>query len=182
MKKLFLLLSLIIAAGCTRAQDTVNTKNIQKIPPFKILKQDSTWFSAANLKKNKPVMIIYFSPDCSHCQHLMYDMKSHMKELRNVQIVMVTFTEASMLKMIQDFYKTFDLKKYPNITVGTEGHTYVVQRYYQVRTTPFIAIYGHDGKLVKAYAKVPAMPVLVKVAKGAWQTIQPNDCLSTDDW
>jgi thioredoxin-related protein len=167
MKTLLVLLSLFVTAGCTRAQDTVDTKNIQKIPPFKILRQDSTWFSAADLKKNKPVMIIYFSPDCSHCQHLMYDMKSHMKELRNVQIVMVTFTEASMLKMIQDFYKTFDLKKYPNITIGTEGHSYVVQRYYQVRMTPYIAIYGRDGKLVKAYSKVPAMSVLVSVAKGA---------------
>ena len=47
--------------GCTQAQTKVN----ENIPPFKILKADSTWFTAANLKKDKPVMIIYFSPDCS---------------------------------------------------------------------------------------------------------------------
>src|SRR5215469_10029356 len=150
MKKILLILALVIAAGCTRAQDTVDTKNIQNVPPFKILRQDSTWFSVKDLKKNKPVMIIYFAPDCGHCQHLMYDLKPHMKDLKNVQIVMVTFTEASMLKLLQDFYKTFDLKKYPNVTIGTEGHSYVVQRYYQVRMTPFIAIYDHKGKLVKA--------------------------------
>jgi thioredoxin-related protein len=164
MKKILLIISLIIAAGCTSAQDTVDTKTIQKIPPFRILRQDSTWFAAKDLKKNKPVMIIYFSPDCSHCQHLMYDLKPKMKQLKNVQIVMVTFTEASMLKMIQDFYKTFDLKRYPNITVGTEGHTYVVQRYYQVRMTPFIAIYDHKGKLLKAYAKAPSVKELVAQA------------------
>jgi thioredoxin-related protein len=167
MKKILLILTLIIAAGCTRAQDTVNTRNIQNIPPFKILRQDSTWFSVKDLKKNKPVMIIYFSPDCSHCQHLMYDMKPHMKELKNVQIVMVSFTEPSMLKMIQDFYKMFDLKKYPNVTVGTEGHSYIVQRYYQVRMTPFIAIYDHKGKLVKAYSRAPSVKELVAEARKA---------------
>src|SRR3569833_2471520 len=165
MKKILLIITLIITAGCTRAQDTVDTKNIQNIPPFKILRQDSTWFSAKDLKKNKPVMIIYFSPDCSHCQHLMYDLRTKIKQIKNVQIVLVTFTEPSMLKMIQDFYKTNNLKKYPNITVGTEGHSYTVQRYYQVRMTPFIAIYDHKGKLVKAYAKAPNVNELVAEAK-----------------
>jgi thiol-disulfide isomerase/thioredoxin len=164
MKKILLILTLIIAAGCTRAQETVDTKNIQNVPPFKILRQDSTWFSAKDLKKNKPVMIIYFAPDCSHCQHLMYDLKPHMKELKNVQIVMVTFTEASMLKLLQDFYKTFDLKKYPNVTIGTEGHSYVVQRYYQVRMTPYIAIYDRKGKIVKAYVHAPSVKELVAEA------------------
>src|ERR1700760_422134 len=100
MKKLLILFSLIIAAGCSRAQETVDTRNIQNIPPFKILRTDSTWFTVANLKKNKPVMIIYFAPDCSHCQHMVYDMEPKMKQLAGVQIVMVTFTEFNRLKMI----------------------------------------------------------------------------------
>jgi thioredoxin-related protein len=163
MKKLLLLICLVIAAGSIKAQ--VRTQTIDKIPPFKILKQDSTWFTPANLKKGKPLMIIYFSPDCSHCQHLMYEMEPKMKEFRNTQIVMVTFTEYSMLRMLKDFYKTFDLKKYPNITIGTEAHTYVVQRYYQVRTTPYIAFYNKDGKLVRAFDKAPSIDTLVATVK-----------------
>jgi peroxiredoxin len=100
MKKLILFFCLIIVAGCSQAQDTVDNAKIQNIPPFKLLRTDSTWFTPANLKKNKPVMIIYFSPDCSHCQHLVYEMRPKMKQLRNVQIVMVTFTEFDRLKMI----------------------------------------------------------------------------------
>ena len=162
MKKLLLLLSLIIVAGCTQAQT-----NIDKIPPFKILRTDSTYFTPADLKKNKPVMIIYFSPDCSHCQHMVYEMKPKMKEFGDTQIVMVTFTEFTMLKMIQTFTRDFDLAKYPNIIVGTEGHTYVVQRYYQVRTTPYIAIYDRKGKLVKAFEKAPTIPELIAAVKKA---------------
>jgi thioredoxin-related protein len=163
MKRLLLFIGLVIATVSCKAQD--KPKNIDKIPPFKILKQDSTWFSASNLKKDKPVMIIYFSPDCSHCQHLMYELKPKMKQLRNTQVVMVTFTEYSMLKMIKDFCKTFDLAKYPNFTVGTEAHTYLVQRYYQVRTTPYIAVYDRNGKLVRAFEKSPAIDTLMAAVK-----------------
>lgn len=159
MKKLLILFSLIAATGCTQAQQPKH--NIDNIPPFHILRTDSTWFTPANLKKNKPVMIIYFSPDCSHCQHLVYEMKPKMKNFDNVQIVMITFTDYDRLKMIQNFVRDFDLAKYQNITVGTEAHTYVVQRYYQVTTTPYIAIYDRKGKLVKGYDKAPTFDELI---------------------
>lgn len=159
MKKLFILFSLIVLAGCTQAQQ--NKQDITKIPPFHILRTDSTWFTPANLKKNKAVMIIYFSPDCSHCQHLMYEMKPKMKNFNNVQIVMITFTDFDRLKMIQNFSRDFGLSKYTNLTVGTEARTYVVQKYYQVTTTPYIAIYDHTGKLAKAYDKAPTVDELI---------------------
>lgn len=162
MKKIVLLFSLIVIAGCTQAQ---NKPDIEKIPPFHILKTDSTWFTPADLKKNKPVMIIYFAPDCSHCQHLMYEMKPKMKNFSNVQIVMVTFIDPAQLKAIKVFYRDFDLVKYPNITVGTEGRTYVVQQYYHVTNTPFIAIYDHNGKLVKAFDKPTTVDSLIMAVK-----------------
>lgn len=164
MKKLLLILSLVITAGCTQAQ---NKQNIDIIPHFKILRADSTYFNYTDLKKDKPVMIIYFSPDCSHCQHLMYEMKPKMKEFSNIQIVMVTFTDFNLLKMLKTFNRDFDLAKYHNLTVGTEGHTYMVQQYYQVKTTPYIAIYDHKGKLLKAFEKAPTVDTLIATVKKA---------------
>jgi len=165
MKKLLILVSLIIVAGCSRAQNSQPQSNIENIPPFKILKADSTWFTPKDLKKNKPVMIIYFSPDCSHCQHLMYEMKPKMTQFSKMQIVMVTFTDYNRLAMIRNFNRDFNLKKYPNITVGTEARTYLVQQYYHVSTTPYVAIYGKNGKLVKAFDKPPVIDSLVAAVK-----------------
>src|SRR6202012_5874603 len=164
MKKLLLFLALVIVAGSTQAQEK---QDITHIPPFKILRPDSTYFTAADLKKDKPVMIIYFSPDCSHCQHLVYEMKPKMKQFGDTQIVMVTFTEFTMLKMIKNFTRDFDLAKYPNITVGTEGRTYVVQQNYQVKTTPYIAVYDHKGKLIKSFSKAPTIDELIATIKKA---------------
>jgi thioredoxin-related protein len=162
MKKLLLFFCLIIAAGCSRAQIQTYTPP-PFIPPYNILTTDSVNETPANLKKNKPVMIIYFSPDCSHCQHLMYDMKPQMNAFKNIQVVMITFAEP--LKASQVFYRDFDLKKYPNFTVGTEGYSLKVQKYYELKSTPYIALYDKNGKLVKAYVKAPKIDELVAEVK-----------------
>ncbi len=160
MKKLLLLFSILLTAGCTQAQS-----NIDKIPPYHILSIDSTFLTPANLKKDKPVMIIYFSPDCGHCQRMMYELKPKLKSIANVQIVMITFTRE--IKSVKDFYNTFGLSAYHNIIMGTEGYTYLVQRYYQIKTTPFIAIYNSKGHLVTTFDKAPNANDIISAAKKA---------------
>jgi thiol-disulfide isomerase/thioredoxin len=165
MKRILLLFCLAIAAGCSNAQTKFYTPP-PTIPPYHILTTDSVFATPASLKRNKPVMIIYFAPDCSHCRHLMAEMKPVMKDFRGIQVVMVTFVNPEQqMSSIKNFYKDFDLKKYPNFTVGTEGYTYVVQRYYQVATTPYIAIYDKYHKLSQAYTKPPKIEELVAAVK-----------------
>jgi len=159
MKKLLFFISLIITTGCIRAQNTPPPV----IAPYRILTTDSVYVTPKNLKKHKPVMIIYFAPDCSHCQHLMMEMKPKMNELKNVQVVMITFVE--QLQAIKVFYRDFDLAKYPNFIVGTEGYSYLVQKYYNIRSTPYIALYNKNGKLVNSYEKPPKMDELVAAVK-----------------
>ncbi len=161
MKRILFFLSLIVTVGCTRAQ---NNANIQKIPDYRILDADSVYRTSANLKKNQPVMIVYFSPDCSHCQHLVNEMKGQMKNFSKIQIVMVSAVD---YRMIKGFYKDFGISAYPNITVGTEGNSYKVLQYYNVKTTPYIAIYNHQHKLLKAYEKAPKIEELAAMVKKA---------------
>ncbi|EHQ28281.1 TlpA family protein disulfide reductase [Mucilaginibacter paludis] len=167
MKNLFCLILLLLSITNIDAQ---KTDTIKTIPAYRLLNQDSVYVTQANLKKGKPVMIIYFSPDCTHCQRLTYEfkdefkkeVKNHTKELSHVQIVMATWTQ---LKAIQIFYRDFGLNQYPNITIGTEGSTYTLQRFYQVRTTPYIAIYSKTGQLVKAFDKEPKLNDILTVLK-----------------
>lgn len=156
MKKLILALSLFIAVGCS-AQPPA-------LAPYKIQKLDNSYTTNADLKKNKPVMLIYFAPDCSHCEKLVYDMKPKMNSFKDLQIIMLTFTD---IKMVKPFYDEYKLAAYPNITIGTEGYGGSVQKYYQIRTTPFIAFYDARGNLVKSYEKVPVMSELQQSAAAA---------------
>jgi thioredoxin-related protein len=169
MKKIFLFLSLIIAAGCTQAQNRAAIKNpspsIQSIPAFRILDKDSVYITNANLKKGKPVMFIYFSPDCSHCQRLMYELKPHMDDFKDIQIVMVTFIQTKLLQMLKEFHRDYVFAAQPNVLMGTEYPDYKLQRFYSVSTTPYIAIYDKKGKLVEAFDKVPKIPELLAAVK-----------------
>ena len=160
MKKILLFLTLIITAGYSHAQ-TYTPPPV--IPPYRILTTDSVIVTPANLKKHQSVMIIYFSPDCSHCQHLMNEMKPKLKDFSKIQIVMITFMLP--LKASKVFYHDYNLAKYPNIIVGTEGHSYTVQKYYQLATTPYIAFYDKNDKLVKYFDKVPKIDELTALAK-----------------
>jgi len=163
MKNLFFLFCLVICAGCSNAQNNTKSDAQTGFPPFHILTTDSVYKTPADLKKNKPVMVIYFSPDCSHCQHLMYELKPKMDALKNVQVVMVTFVK--QIEAIRVFYRDFSLKMYPNFTVGTEGDNMTVLRYYDVHTTPYIALYDKNRKLVKAWDKAPSVGELTDEAK-----------------
>lgn len=160
MKKLLLFFGMIIAAGCSSAQNKAIPTNI---PSYHILTTDSVYVTPTNLKKDKPVLIIYFSPDCSHCQHLMYELKPKMKDFKNTQVIMITFVQ--QIQAIRNFVRDFDLKKYPNFTVGTEGYSMVVQRFYDVHTTPFTALYDKNKKLVKSWAKAPTVDDLTDEVK-----------------
>ena len=112
-------------------------------------------------------MFVYFSPDCSHCQRLMYELKPHITDFKNIQIVLVTFTQINMLKMLKEFHRDYVFAAQPNVLMGTEYPDYKIQRYYSVATTPYIAIYGRNGKLVDAFDKAPKIPELLEAVKKA---------------
>jgi len=167
MKKLVVLFSLVILSAGVYAQGEDKAILKLPIPHYKILKADSTYTDWTALKKNKPVMIIYFAPDCPHCQHLMSEMKPEMNVFKDIQIVMIcgTRTEYPYLKMLKNFNRDFDLLKYKNITMGTEYPKYNVVKYYQLDTTPFIAFYDRTGKMTKYFNKPAKIEDVIAAAK-----------------
>ena len=54
------------------------------IPEFSILLADSTHFTNKNIQKGRPTVIVYFSPECSHCQA---DAKNLMEKLDSFNIL-----------------------------------------------------------------------------------------------
>jgi thioredoxin-related protein len=119
---------------------------------------NGTYFSGKSLPKGRPVLLIYFQPDCDHCQKLMDAMFKRIKEFRNTDIVMVTFKPVDELTGFEQRYQTF---KFPNIKVGTEGTTYFLRYYYKLETTPFTALFDKKGKLVYSYRKETSVEDLI---------------------
>ncbi|MBL4677387.1 MAG: redoxin domain-containing protein [Mucilaginibacter sp.] len=159
MKKLlFLVFAIIAGFSCSQAQN--NQPVPPTIAPYKIITTKDQTATFADLPKNRPVILIYFSPDCPHCQKLIRDMKPDMDKFKKFEVVMVTFTD---IRMVKTFENDYGLNKYPNFILGTEGYTYTVQRYYRLVHTPFVAVYGKNGKLVKAFEEQPEVKDILAV-------------------
>lgn len=125
---------------------TQNKKVNKNIAPFKIQMVNGEQFTYQQLQKDKPVILIYFSPTCDHCKNFTKALLQHEKELASKQIVMVTYLPVAEMK---PFIDSFNLNKYSNIKVGTEGYSFTVQKYYNVRLFPFVALYDKQIQLEK---------------------------------
>lgn len=160
---LFISLSSFAQTGTTSATtDTLPAyKKSPYIPAFRIQKPDSSWFSNTNIQPKKPTLILYFSPTCGHCQKETEEILSKMKELNDLQIVMITSRPFEDMTAFADHYK---LNRFPSIKIGTDPAR-TVTTFYDVKFTPFSALYDKKGKLVKAYESGINMDELESLVK-----------------
>jgi cytochrome oxidase Cu insertion factor (SCO1/SenC/PrrC family) len=134
----------------------------QSIPPFKMLLTNGKTFETKDLPKGKPVAIIYFAPDCDHCQTLMNAVFKQINNFKKVEIVMVTFKP---LNEVADFEKNYQTYKYSNIIVGTEVPAFFFRVYYHLVNTPFTVLFDKQGKYIYSYRKETPIGDLVSRVK-----------------
>jgi thioredoxin-related protein len=144
------MLTLLLAAGSIWANgqdaDTPAYQKNPTVPELTLLQVDSSVFTKANLKQ-KPTLIMYFSPTCEHCQHQWADMVQHKDQLKNIQIIMATYQP---FEEMEDFYKKEHLASYPNIKVGRDTKFALVP-FYRMRSLPYQALYDKHGKLITVF-------------------------------
>ena len=94
MKIFFFALALVFASASFAQQDTTSPpyKRFPALPPLQLLLSDSiTKFTTADLPKKRPVLIMFFSPDCEHCQHETEQLVARKDEFKNIQVVIPNF-------------------------------------------------------------------------------------------
>ncbi len=139
-----------------------SSAHAQSIPSFKMLLTNGKTFGEKDLPKGKPVVIIYFAPDCEHCQTLMNAVFKTISSFKKVEIVMVTFKP---LNEVVDFEKNYQVYKYSNIIVGSELPVFFFKTHYNLMNTPFTVIYDKQGKYIYSYKKETPIDDLVNRVK-----------------
>lgn len=134
----------------------------QPIPPFKMMLSDNKIFSASDLPKGKPIILVYFDPDCEHCQKLMNELFKKINEFKKAEIVMVTFKPVIELPPFEEKYNT---SGYSNIKVGTEGTLFYLRNYYGLVKMPFTALYDKKGNLSYSYKEQTPVDDLINRLK-----------------
>lgn len=135
----------------------------KKLPPFELLTdvvkgKDSIWFRYSDLSPKKPTVIIYFSPECSHCHHEMKELLKRKDSIANATFVLASFHP---LDSIKKFSKKYSLDKMPNFNVGRD-EKYYIPIFFKVKFTPFIAVYDKKGNYDTSFEGTINMPELLK--------------------
>lgn len=152
MKKWILSLLIVCAGISVQAQleDTTLApyKRFPTLPPLQILLGDSTTkYTKADLPRRKPVLLMLFSPDCSHCQHTAEELLKYKAEIKDIHIVMATLQSISQMNAFVDKYK---LKELPNVVVGRDIY-FLMPSYYGIKNLPYLAFYNKKGDLIKGF-------------------------------
>lgn len=170
MKKYLLLVIILISIQKLQAQDStavIDTippyqKDSSHIPNFTYLKLDSTYATQSVIPKNKPVVIVYFSPECGHCMLTAQRFSEQMKDMKNIFFVWLTYYYP--LSEIKEFEKKFSLQQFNNLAIG-KLTDYNLPTFYRVKYTPFMAVYNKEHHLIQTYSQGTEADTLISLLK-----------------
>jgi cytochrome oxidase Cu insertion factor (SCO1/SenC/PrrC family) len=151
---LFALVCLLLIGGSLRlqAQDNANTPapflRYPTIPPFELKGLDGKTINRESLGNRKGTMIVYFSPDCHHCQEQVEWMKASYDQLKELNIVFATYQP---LEDLNRFFKSYKLSDWKNLYIGRD-EKFFLPPYFRIGDLPFIAVYDKKGKLLANFS------------------------------
>jgi hypothetical protein len=122
--------------------------SLGKLPSVELLLLDSlTHVNTGDVKEGKPVALLYFSPDCEHCQNETRSILDHMDSLREVKFYFITNDSLDKLRI---FRSIFRLDKYSNITLGWDNQ-FLFPRQFKGAYPPYLALYDRQLKQVGVF-------------------------------
>ena len=165
MKKVLLIALLVFKLTHSNAQEVDTIPAYQKdsshIPEFTVLKLDSTYTNERSVPKDEPLIIIYFSPTCGHCQITAEEFSKRMYEMRKYFFVWVSY---SPLPEIKEFARAYGFQHYNNVLIGRDPN-YYLPSYFRVKSTPFIAVYDKDHHLLQTFEKGTEADTIIDLLK-----------------
>jgi thioredoxin-related protein len=157
MKKVFLLM-LLLAGMNAHAQKAVPLKEDTLTAPYLKYKElpafDAEYLNGAdtfntfNIPTGKPVLIIYFSPDCDHCQKMIDEMLPQMDRLKNVNVYMMTFMPLIALKI---FNSVRHMETHENIKFIGRDISFFFPTFYGTSSVPNVVLYDKNKKFIKLW-------------------------------
>ena len=145
MKPIGFIIFIFLCFACNNKRPELSNFKDKKMPSFDLLLMDSvTHFNTSNTPEEKPFILMYFTPYCPFCRALTEEILNNSQMFSNTEIYLLTNYPFPKLK---EFYRHYQLSKYPNIVVGFDYNSYF-KSYYKPSNVPYIAIYTKD-KILK---------------------------------
>lgn len=119
---------------------------INELPVFSFYTLNEKQFTYHNVDK-KQTLLIYFHPECEHCQYEAKQLLLNKEKFSDTQIIMIS--PASLID-IKHFNTTYELNKIEKLKMLWDKDRQFGS-YFGVATFPTILIYNQQNKLQKKY-------------------------------
>ena len=148
MKKIFLFALVACLCSCGLKRNEGNISSISTLPSFEMLLMDrSTIVHSKEIPMGKPIVVMYFRPDCPHCNE---ETKRVIENMQTLKGVLFYYLTSASFEDIKAFYQQYSLEQYQNITIGKDyEHTFFEA--FKPHSIPYMAIYDGKKNLVKVY-------------------------------
>ena len=112
-----------------------------------ILKDSITQFRTEDIKKGDPFFLIFYQPNCPHCQAEIKAITSHIEKFNDIKFYLITSFPFPLIKQFSNY---FDLSKYTNVVLVRDSASKMLT-YFNAPGVPFIASYNRDKILNKTF-------------------------------
>lgn len=92
-------------------------------------------------------IIVLFSPTCEHCQNKAQEIKNHIKEFSDIQIVMISSEDSVSINKFANYYQ---LNNLPNLQFLHLPKQKIFETFASA-SVPRILVYDSEGNLIKDF-------------------------------
>jgi len=139
---LFLVTGIVIKANKSKvAKDRINT-----LPVFSLAALNDSIFCSGQIKEG-PVLVLFFHPECEHCQYQIASLLKNKADMSGVHILMISNAEK---EEIRKFMSEINLSNYPGLIVLVDkNHNF--RDWFGTELVPATFIYNNKKKLVRYF-------------------------------
>jgi len=155
MKNTAFIILVLFVCGCYGKKPKMKTGLEGKsMPAIELLAIDSiTIYKTNSIADGKPTILFSFETWCPYCKAQTKSIISQIKSLKDVNVYMLCYSQYPEFK---DFYKRFELDKYPNIKAGID-YNISFAKYFKSTQIPYLAVY--DNKKILKQVFVGKTPI-----------------------
>lgn len=109
---------------------------------------------------NQPTVIIYFNPECEHCQYEATEIGRQPERFAKANMILIT--PDSSKEKIETFANSYRLWQVDNLVILYD-HNFQFKKYFGTTVFPSVFIYGTDKRLLKQFIGEVKMEAVLKI-------------------
>jgi len=133
-------------------------ENIQNIPVFSYQNIKGGFFTKEDLKKETPILFIYFNSECEYCNEETQMIQENIEQLKDVQLVFISFEK---LEKINAFATKYQLTTYDNVHFLSDTKVAFATTF-DVKSLPCLVLYDKNQQLIEKIKGQTKVETLVK--------------------